>query len=210
MAARFWPSVRQSGACAALVTVALAAILPRDVQASDSPEPDGGASMFEDGSSLLTSYSSTVGVLTEIGSGELSGWKHDHSLKPTAYGVRYFDRNGFVTGTTAAIAIAVAGAAAASGPKSSSTTYHRGYKVTRYPYYSPAEKAAMAAATSAAAASVLGAQHQSFDLQIYSRNLGVNSNGWRVTMMFGGQKPFSQTTRIDCRKNNCIGAGMAF
>ncbi|MSQ82652.1 MAG: hypothetical protein EXR77_07005 [Myxococcales bacterium] len=100
--------------------------------AKDDNAEDGGSSFFEDGNSLLHSYSVIGGAFHEGGDGELSGWKHDHSLAPKAYGFGYFERNGFVSGTIAAIAIVLAGSAAASGPKRVESWESGSYKYTKY------------------------------------------------------------------------------
>lgn len=164
---------------AALCT-GLGVLAAMPAQASD------GNLFFEDGASLLQGYSVMGGAFVEGGGGELSGWKYDHPLRPTGYGFRYYERNGFITGTIAAIAIAVGGGMAAAGPKRVETWESGGYRYTRTTYYSPAEKAAMAAATSAAAAGAFGSANQSFDLEIYTRQMGGNSEGWRVNgMLFG-------------------------
>lgn len=161
-------------------------------QSRDGPDVaagsgDGGlAELFlEDGRSLLHSYSVIGGLFTERGQTEFSGWKHDHPLTPVGMGFRYYERNGFVSGTIAAIAISLAGSAAASGPKKVETWESGGYRYTRKTYYSPAERQAMMAATSAAAAGIFGARHQSFDLQVYSRSLGGNVEGYKFNMLFG-------------------------
>lgn len=169
---------------------ALAAALALTTLAMSTPALAADASLFEEGSSLLQGYSVSGGVFAEMGSGELSGWKYGHSLSPVGMGFRYYERNGFISGTIAAIAVMVGGAAAASGPKSTQTWESGGYRYTRTTYYSPAERAAMTAATASAAAGLFGSANQSFDLQIYSRQVGGNSEGYRVNMMLWGM-PFA-------------------
>lgn len=151
-----------------------------------TPALAADASLFEPGSSLLQGYSVSGGVFAEMGSGELSGWKYGHALSPVGMGFRYYERNGFISGTIAAIVVMLGGAAAASGPKSTQTWESGGYRYTRTTYYSPAERAAMTAATASAAAGLFGSANQSFDLQIYSRQLGGNSEGYRINMMLWG------------------------
>lgn len=151
-----------------------------------SPPALADASLFEPGSSLLQGYSVSGGIFAEGGSGELSGWKYNHALAPVGMGFRYYERNGFISGTIAAIAVMLGGAAAASGPKSTQSWESGGYRYTRTTYYSPAERAAMSAATASAAAGLFGSANQSFDLQIYSRHLGGNSEGFRMNMMLWG------------------------
>lgn len=175
---------------AALPGVALGQSREGSGAASSASESEGGGGglgdlFLEDGRSILHGYSVIGGVFTESGQTEFSGWKHDHPLTPVGMGFRYYERNGFVSGTIAAIAISMAGSAAASGPKRVETWESGGYRYTRKTYYSPAEKQAMLAATSAAASGVFGAKHQSFDLQVYSRYLGGNAEGYKVNMLFG-------------------------
>ncbi|MBM4342122.1 MAG: hypothetical protein FJ100_01950 [Deltaproteobacteria bacterium] len=183
-------------AAKALALLALGALAPmaalgqsRDGPAADTGSDTGGGGLgdlfFEDARSLLHSYSAIGGVFTERGQTEFSGWKHGHPLTPVGTGFRYYERNGFVSGTIAAIAISLAGSAAASGPKKVESWESGGYRYTRTTYYSPAERQAMLAATSAAASGIFGAKHQSFDLQVYSRALGGNAEGYKATMLFG-------------------------
>lgn len=165
--------------CALLPAVALGQ--SRDGSGATSGSDSGGGLgdlFFEDGRSLLHSYSAIGAVFVEKGQTEFSGWKHDYPLTPVGMGFRYYERNGFVSGTIAAIAISIAGSAAASGPKRVESWESGGYRYTRTTYYSPAERQAMLAATSAAAGGVFGAKHQSFDLQVYSRYFGGNAEGY--------------------------------
>lgn len=145
---------------------ALASVLALATLATATPAAALDASLFEEGSSLLQGYSVSGGLFAEMGSGELSGWKYGHALSPTGMGFRYYERNGFISGTIAAIVVMVGGAAAASGPKSTQSWESGGYRYTRTTYYSPAERAAMTAATASAAAGLFGSANQSFDLQI--------------------------------------------
>jgi hypothetical protein len=126
-----------------------------------------------------------MGVFVEGGGNEYSDWKGGNSPRPTSMGFRYYERNGFISGTIAAIAIAAGGAAAASGPKSTESWESGGYRYTRTTYYSPAERAAMTAATSAAAAGAFSAANQSFDLQVFTRHMGGNTEGYKLNMLFG-------------------------
>lgn len=175
------PDMIFARAAIALVMTALLAVCVRPACAEES-----GNLFLEDGASVLQDYSMTVGGFTELGSGELSGWKYASALTPTARGVRIYERNGFISGTIAAIVMSMAGGMAANGPKKVESTDYGSYRVVKTTYYSPAEKAAMLAATSAAASGLFASAHQSFDLQIYTRNLGGHSEGWRMNGMVVG------------------------
>ncbi len=171
-------SQRWRAALAAAVAVSFAAV--------STPAYAEKTELFDDGRALLQGFSVTGGVFAEMGSGELSAWKYGHSLSPMGMGFRYYERNGYISGTIAAIAIMLAGAAASSQPKSVQTWESGGYRYTRTTYYSPAERAAMNAATASAAAGLFGSENQSFDLQLYTRQLGGNSEGYRLNMMLVG------------------------
>jgi hypothetical protein len=148
---------------------------------------DDGA-LLEDGISLLRGYSLSVGGFMETGRGELSGWRYDHALAPEAHGVRYFERNGLISGTLAALVMSMAGVKAAYSPTKVEEVTPRGapIRVTRFTFHGPAERERILAATSNTAARLFGNADQSFDLQIYSRNLGGHSDGWRANLMFIG------------------------
>jgi hypothetical protein len=137
---------------------------------------------------VLRGYSMAVGGFVERGYGELSGWKDGHPLTPEAYGVRYFERNGVISGTLAALVMSMAGIKAAYSPTKVEELSPKGspLRVTRYTFHSEAERARILAATSNTAANLFGNPDQSFDLQIYSRNLGGHSDGWRANAMFIG------------------------
>lgn len=150
-----------------------------------SSDDDGGSIAFEPGVSLLQGYSVAMGAFVEGGNNEYSDYRGGNSPNPVSMGFRYYERNGFISGTIAAIAIAVGGAAAASGPKSVESWESGGYRYTRTTYYSPAERAAMTAATSAAAAGAFSIANQSFDLQVFTRHMGGNTEGYKLNMLFG-------------------------
>lgn len=142
----------------------------------------------EDGFALLRGYSLAVGGFVERGYGELSGWKDGHPLTPEAHGIRYFERNGLIAGTMAALVMTAAGNKAAYSPTKVEELSPKGspVRVTRYTFHSEAERARILAATANTAANLFGNPDQSFDLQIYSRNLGGHADGWRANAMFIG------------------------
>ncbi len=143
--------------------------------------------LVEDGRGLLHSYSATAGLILNQ-SGDFNLWSRGHKVGMQAYGFRYYERNGFITGTIFAIMRMLSAAAAASGPKSYESWTEGSYRYTRTTYYSQAEKNAMSRAASNDAARAFTRPGQSFDLEIYSRNLGGDSSGYKVTMMAGGVK----------------------
>lgn len=163
------------------------------VRRRSSSQSGGGLStplgpLFEKGPALLHGYSATLGVTAMAGSGDFSGWRIDHAAQPTAMGFRYYERNGFISGTIFAILRVAAGAMAASGPKSVRTWEDSNYRYTETTYYSSAEKKAIQDAASNDAARAFTRPGQSFDLEVFSRNLGGDSEGYRLNMMMGGVK----------------------
>lgn len=152
-----------------------------------SAQDDEGV-LLEDGIALLRGYSTSIGGFVERGNGELSGWKYGHPLAPEAHGVRYFERNGLIAGTIAAVVMSAAGTKAAYSPTKVEevTPKSSPVRVTRYTFHSEAERARIMAATANTSARLMGNPDQSFDLQIYSRNLGGHADGWRANLMFIG------------------------
>lgn len=143
-------------------------------------------SMVEPGVSLMNEYSSTTSLFLVGGTGEFSGWRAGHPLSPVGMGLRYHERNGFITGTIMALLQIFAGAMTAAGPKSVNTYTEGNYRVTETTYYSAAERRAIQERASNSASNMFSSPHQSFDLELYSRNVGGDVSGWRATMMIGG------------------------
>ena len=134
--------------------------------------------------SQMMNYSVMTGLFLEVGKAEYSGGHHNPGM-PIATGLRYYERQGIITGTMTAIAIMVAGAAAASSPKSQRSWESGGYRYTETTYRSEAEKAAIMAGSAAGAGAAASSKNQSFDLEIFSRNLGGDVSGWRMNGYFG-------------------------
>ena len=169
-----------------------AALLALALMASSALAPSMAAarsrlSLVEDGRGLLHSYSATMG-LTYNRSGDFNAWSTGSSLAVEAVGFRYYERNGFITGTILGILRIFTAAVAASGPKSSTSWTEGNLRYTRTTYYSEAEKQAMQRSASNSAANMMSSPGQSFDLEIYSRNLGGDASGYKLTMMMGGMK----------------------
>jgi len=143
---------------------------------------------FRDGRSLLHGYSATGGLTMMTGESDLAGWRVSHAARPTAMGYRYYERNGFITGTIVAIMRIMSAAMVSAGPKSYRTWDEGNYRYTETTYYSPAEKRAMQDAASNDAARAFARQGQSFDLEVFSRDLGGDSSGYKLQMMLGGAK----------------------
>lgn len=142
------------------------------------------ASHAYDGYAMMRAYSVTTSLFYEGGRGELSDWR-GKGVTPTAMGFRYYERQGIITGTLSAIAIALAGGVAAASPKSVETWEDANYRYTRTTYRSAAEQAEMQAATAATASAAASSKNQSFDLEIYSRSLGGDASGYRVNGYYG-------------------------
>jgi hypothetical protein len=142
------------------------------------------AALADTAVSQLMNYSVMTGLFLEVGKAEYSGGKNNPGM-PIATGLRYYERQGIITGTLTAIAILVAGAAAASSPKSQRSWESGGYRYTETTYRSEAEKAAIMAGAAAGAGAAASAKNQSFDLEIFSRNLGGDVSGWRMNGYYG-------------------------
>lgn len=179
---------RRRGQLRALaLTVLLTTIVTASFCASPAVARRAKLRLIDDGRGLLHSYSATMGVIYNR-SGDFTLWSQDKPITVQARGVRYYERNGFITGTILAIVRIFSAAAASAGPKSYETWREGNYRYTRTTYYSAQEKAAMRDAASSSAARMLTSPGQSFDLEIYSRSLGGDSSGYRMTMMMGGMK----------------------
>jgi hypothetical protein len=139
----------------------------------------------DDSHDLLHAYSMTTGVFYEGGTTDYSAYRNRYGVIPSGMGFRYFERNGIISGTVAALFMAVAGAVAASGPKSVRTWEDANYRYTETTYYSAAEQAAIRERSARTSGELMGSKTQSFDLQLYSRNVGGNTTGWKATMMLG-------------------------
>ena len=168
---------------AALVALcAMTALLPQTALARRR----NMLSLFDDPQSLLREYSMTTSLLVAGGSGDMSGWRSGNPATPLGMGIRYHERNGFITGTVMALIQVFACAMAASGPKSVETWSDSSYRYTRTTYYSQAEKQRIMDNASNSASNMMSSPNQSFDLEIYSRNLGGDISGYRATMMLMG------------------------
>ncbi len=143
-------------------------------------------SLFDNPQSLLRDYSMTASVFVAGGAGEMSGWRSGNPATPFGMGFRYHERNGFITGTVMALFQIMAGAVASSGPKSVNTWTEGNYRYTQTTYYSQAEKQRIMDNASNSASNMMSSPNQSFDLEIYSRNLGGDISGYRATMMLMG------------------------
>jgi hypothetical protein len=111
----------------------------------------------------------------------------DAGYDPTAIGLRYYERKGFITGVFFALMNTVAGSMAAASPKSVNTYRSGNWIITETTYRSEAEKQEMLAQTAAASEAMMSAEDQSFDLEIYSTSLpgGGEVTGYKLNMSFG-------------------------
>lgn len=157
---------------------------PTEAPSSESESPTSRKPIHENAVSQLMAYSVMTGLFLEVGKAEYAGGRNNPGM-PTATGFRYYERQGIITGTLTAIAIIVAGAAAASSPKSQRSWESGGYRYTETTYRSEAEKAAIMAGAAAGAAGAASAKNQSFDIELFSRNLGGDVSGWRMNGYYG-------------------------
>jgi hypothetical protein len=122
-----------------------------------------------------------------LGGGASQLGSTDEGFDPTAIGLRYYERKGFITGVFFALMNTVAGSMAASSPKSVNTYRSGNWIITETVYRSEAEKQEMLAQTAAASEAMMSAEDQSFDLEIYSTSLpgGGEVSGYKLNMSFG-------------------------
>ncbi len=142
----------------------------------------------DSGMEMMLGYAMHVGVFGEYGRAEYAGGKANPG-SATAYGFRYYERQGLITGTITAILVIMGAANEANRTTSESHTENRGgtnYRVTTTTaVYSGAERAAIVASGAETASAAFSTRNQSFDLEIYSRNLGGDASGWRMNSFFG-------------------------
>lgn len=122
-----------------------------------------------------------------IGGGASQLGSTDAGYDPTAIGLTYYERKGFITGVFFALMNTMAGSMAASSPKSVTTYQSGNWIITETVYRSEAEKQAMLEATARSSAAMMDAEDQSFELEIYSTSLpgGGETSGYKLNMCFG-------------------------
>jgi hypothetical protein len=140
------------------------------------------------GSAMVHGYGVYLSAFNEFGHGDLSPWYEELGFAPVGTGVRYYERQGLIAGYITAVAIMLAGAAAASSPKKTESYRSGNYIITTTYYRSKEEQAAIMAASAAGAAGAASAKNQSFDLEIWTRDLGLlkgDAAGFKTNYLFG-------------------------
>jgi hypothetical protein len=168
------------GLVALVLAATLGTPLSTPAHASGPYEGFGDAGM-----SLL--HGRWMSISPFIGGGASQLGDTDAGYDPTAIGLRYYERKGFITGVMFALMNTVAGSMAASSPKSVNTYRSGNWIVTETVYRSEAEKQQMLADTAAASEAMMNAEDQSFELEIYSTSLpgGGEVSGYKLNMSFG-------------------------
>ncbi len=142
------------------------------------------AAWADSGFEMMRAYSTYIGTFGEFGRTEYGGGKLNPGTQ-SAYGFRYYERQGIITGTVTAILLAMGAAQEANSAKSVESHKSGNYVVTTTTYHSASERAAIMASGTAAAGAAASAKDQSFDLEIFSRNLGGTASGWRMNSYYG-------------------------
>lgn len=152
--------------------------------------------LADDARDLLWRYSVTTAGFYEGGATDFSAVAAGGTLKASGMGVRYYERNGLITGTIVAVAQVLAKSAQAAGPKSIERWEDSTYRYEKRTYYSEEEKAVIRDRGARAAGEAFGSKTQCFDLRLYSRNLGGAASGFHATLF-----PFSvldsENSRLD-------------
>lgn len=142
-----------------------------------------------DGKAMQVGNGIEVGVITQGGYTEYGS--DNLGLTPAVQGLVLRDRNGITARMAIGLIVAVAGAMAQSGPKSvESKSYRSGDYIiteTKTTYYSEAEKAEMAKATSDSIDGLFSAPYSDFELHLFSRDrFGYgDASGYKLNMMVG-------------------------
>ncbi|MSQ83442.1 MAG: hypothetical protein EXR77_11240 [Myxococcales bacterium] len=142
----------------------------------------------DDARALLNNYSMTTSLFFEGGVTDYSGFRNNYSIAPRGVGVRYTERNGMISGTIAAVIVMAASVVSSVGTVKSTREFDSGgYRYSETTYYSQAEqderRERAANAGGAQASAAIGSPTQSFDLQLFSRNMGGNATGFMAKLM---------------------------
>lgn len=142
--------------------------------------------IVSDARTVLNPYSVTVGLFHEAGGVEYGGWRSGSTVPVSATGVRYYERHGLISGTIAMIFQMAAAAKTGAGAKGSRTWEDSNYRYTETTYFSQSEKTAMNDRAAASGARLASSREQSFDLHLYSRNLGGTTSGYKANLYLYG------------------------
>ena len=154
------------------------------VTPSQAAALDLGPSMAS-GKSLMRGYSVSLDYFVDSGHTPISG--ASSSAQPLVTGLRYYERQGMITGLTTAIFSIVAGAYGSAQPKGYDVRYTSTHKITTTTYRSDAEKAQMQARANRQAQRAASRRNQSFELELYSPSLpGLQgqASGFKANMFF--------------------------
>lgn len=179
------------------------ATLSAPAYAGDDDQPG-----FVDARGLHHGLSISVSGVVQTGGSEFAS--NEHSLNPAMQGLLIRDRNGMTSRMVIGLLVAIAGAMAQSGPKSvESTSYRSGNYIvteTKTTYYSEAEKAEMAEATSDTIDGLFSSKFSDFELHLYSRDLfdRGESSGYKINMLIGGGDNIGFETGLGFGKVNSM------
>ena len=158
---------------------------------------DGG--IFTNGWDLMTGYHVSAGYFYETGPSDLRPYGRDEFQgNPLSTGIRYYERQGIISGYLIGIVTALAGAYSNTLPVRTETTRHGNWIETKTYYKSAAQRARDNQRTADRSARIAGATNQSFQFETYMRSLPGpqgNSSGYRLNMFFG--KTFSNKYMLD-------------
>lgn len=140
---------------------------------------------IQSGRSMVLGYSVYTGYIAERGFGEASVWGDNGRATPRLNGFTYWERQGVISGMVLGLISSIAGAGAAMMPKSVTHEDIGSYRVTTTTYYSAEEKRRINEEAAARSANIASASNQSFELTVYSRNLGSDGTGFKANLLFG-------------------------
>ncbi len=141
------------------------------------------AQIADPGEALMRGYAVWLGGFYEAGDTELADY--GDGLQPKSIGLRYYERQGVITGLLMGILTAGSAGVAAASPKSVKTERKGNWKITTTTHRSEAEKAQIRKDGTERASRLASASNQSFELELYMNSLGSDASGYRMTGFFG-------------------------
>lgn len=141
------------------------------------------ADLVDPGETLMRGYSVWLGGFFESGDTELSDY--GGGLAPEAFGLRYYERQGIITGTIMGILTAASAGVQANTAKSVTTERRGNWEVTTTVHRSEAEKAQIREEGAARASRLASASNQSFELDLFMTTLGGDASGYRMNGFYG-------------------------
>lgn len=142
------------------------------------------AQIMEDGVTMMRGYSVMMGGFYELADGKIAAGGQP---TPSAVGIRYYERQGIISGLIMGIVTAGAAGVAANQPKSVTTERRGNWVTTTTTYRSEAEKQQILKEGSERAGRIASASNQSFELDLYMTSLpgGGEATGYELNMFFG-------------------------